>query len=216
MRTLFGGGAIRAPARAISLGVSTLLILAAPASAASTLRLTDVVGDSADISGPRSTPAYLDIVSVSVGKHGGRFEFSTTVAAAVPDRPVLPSGVKEAWWFWPLDTDPTTFPFGFPRGPGLAFPPELLLAVTWNGQAFRAFVVDRRPTLMGGEHITTPVPFQIRDATVTSFLDASIAGDPARFGTLGYTRVWFGPPGTEGFEFTDVTGTPGVFATWPA
>ena len=114
----------------------------------------------APIQGPGSTPAYLDVVSGVVAKKQGVFTFSTRVAAPVPAHPVLPSGVAEISWWSHLDTDPTTFPNGFPRGPGegLSFPPEFAIWVGWSGTRFEAFVADRRPSLVGGDAIMTSDP----------------------------------------------------------
>lgn len=202
--------------RAIALGTVIVLVAASPAAGGgSAITILDPVGDTAPI-GASSAPAFLDIVSLTVDKKGKSFEFTTTLAAPVPVEPVMPPQVKELWWFWPINTDPATSPFGFPRGPGLAFPPEFLLAVAWDGVQFSAFVVDRRPTLAGGVHVVTPVAFVVTDAKVSAFVDAATLDDPASFGTGGYTRAWFGPPGTEGFTFTDVAGIPGVFHPWPA
>jgi hypothetical protein len=202
--------------RAIAIGTVMVLVVAGPAASGSATTVTDPVGDTADVAGPGSTPASMDIVTVAITKQAGRFEFSLTLAAPIPDRPVLPPQVKESWWFWPIDTDPDTYPFGFPRGPGLAFPPEFLLAVAWDGVGYGAFVVDRRPTLSAGAHVLTPVAFKVKDAKVSAFVEVATLGDPASFGFSGYTRAWFGPPGTEGFTFTDVAGTPGVFHPWPS
>ena len=69
--------------------------------------------------------------------------------------------VKVYEWFWPLDTNAATFPFGFPRAPGLAFSPEFFLAVARDGIEYTAFLVDRRPTLSGGVHVITPVVFSV-------------------------------------------------------
>jgi len=202
--------------RAIAMGTLLVLVMAVPAAAGSTTTVLDPVGDTALISGPGSTPAFLDMVSVTVTKLGGRFEFSMAVAAPIPAQPVLPPKVKETWWMWALDTDPTSFPFGFPRAPGQSFPPEFAVAVSWNGTQFTAFVMDRRPTLSGGESLITPIPFEVRDTRVTAFVDTATIQDPPSFRFSALTRAWKGEPGTEGFVFTDYSGTPGTFHPWPA
>ena len=207
---------MRPVARAIAMGTVLVLAMAAPAAAGSTSTVVDPLGDTGEISGAGSTPAFLDMVSVTVTKHGGRFEFSMAVAAPVPAQPVLPPQVKETWWMWALDTDPTTFPSGFPRAPGQSFPPEFAVAVSWNGSQFTAFVVDRRPTLSGGESLITAVPFEVRGVSVTAFVDAATIEDPASFQFSALTRTWKGGSGTEGFTFTDYTGTPGTFHPWPS
>ena len=206
---------MRPVARAIAIGTLMVLVLAAPAAAGSTSTVVDPVGDTGEISGPGSTPAFLDMVRVTVTKRAGRFEFSMAVAAPVPAQPVLPPQVKEIWWMWALDTDPTTFPFGFPRAPGQSFPPEFAVGVSWNGTQYTAFVVDRRPTLSGGESLITALAFEVRDTKVTTFVDAATIEDPASFRFSALTRAWKGGSGTEGFTFTDYTGIPGTFHPWP-
>ena len=207
---------MRAFAQAMALGTVMLLLVAAPAAGGSTATVLDPVGDTAAISGPGSSPPFLDIVSVTVAKRAAQFEFSMAMAAPVPAQPVLPQKVKEIWWMWALDTDPTTFPFGFPRAPGQSFPPEFAVAVSWNGTQFTAFVVDRRPTLSGGESLATTVALEVRDTKVTTFVDALTIEDPANFQFSALTRAWKGGPGTEGFTFTDYTGSPGTFHPWPS
>jgi hypothetical protein len=124
---------MRPVARATAIGTLMVLVLAAPAAAGSTSTVVDPVGDIGEISGPGSTPAFLDMVRVTVTKRAGLFEFSMAVAAPVPAQPVLPPQVKEIWWMWALDTDPTTFPFGFPRAPGQSFPRSLRSACLGMG-----------------------------------------------------------------------------------
>ncbi|HUP18264.1 MAG TPA: hypothetical protein VM848_19720 [Acidimicrobiia bacterium] len=206
--------------RAISPLIAAALLavmVAAPAQSAAggtTVTVFDPVGDTTKIGAPGTTPAFLDIIRVEVSKQSQSFEFSMTLAAPVPDQPVLPKQVKEFEWFWPIDTDPATFPFGFPRAPGLAFPPEFLLAVAWDGIDYSAFVIDRPPNLERWHARDHAGRHQCR-ATVTAVVDVTTLDDPASFGFSGYTRAWFGPRGTEGFAFADVVGNPGVFHPWP-
>jgi hypothetical protein len=199
---------------AILAAAAGVLLSASPVAGAQGAVVVDPIGDAVAI-GSVSAPAYQDMVMVTVDKQAGRFEFSTTLAGPIPTRPVMPARVKELWWLWALDINPATFPTGYPRGPGLALAPEFLLAVAWDGIEYRAFVVDRRPTLIGGEHIIVPVAFQITDTRVTAFVGASTLDDPASFRFSAATREWMGPPGTEAFVFTDYTGTPGTFHPWP-
>ena len=101
-----------------------LPLVAMPASAnGSSSTISDPAGDTLKISpGNTPTPAYLDIIGVAVTRHGGSFEFSMDLAAPVPSQPLLVNGVNQYAWFWALDTDPTTFPTGYPRVPGWGTP----------------------------------------------------------------------------------------------
>lgn len=197
--------------------------LAAPASAnGSSSTVSDPAGDTLKISpGNTPTPAYLDIIGVAVTRHGGSFEFSMDLAAPVPSQPLLVNGVNQYAWFWALDTDPTTFPTGYPRVPGWGTPGEFALWVAWDGVQFTASIVDRRPTLTGGDSVFTPVGFSLNAAHISAFVDAAIIDDPASFGFRANIRAYQGLPGTEGFSDVDgapntAPGTPGYFVAWPS
>ena len=201
------------------LTASTLAVTAWAGGVSTTV--SDLVGDTVEISGPGSTPAYLDIVGASVTRTDGGFEFSTDLAVAVPEKPLLAHGAREYWWAWWLDTDLTTFPTGFPRTPGMHVAPEFALWVAWNGDQFTAFIVDRRPTLTGGESVITPVGFSVNDARVSAFVDAEIIDDPASFAFRAGTRTYRGLPGTEGYVNSDgapnaAPGTAAYFVAWPS
>ena len=217
----------RTPRRVISilagLGVVAALALAAPASAnGSSSTVSDPTGDTLKIRpGSTPAPAYLDIIRVAVRRQGGSFEFSMDLAAPVPSQPLLVNGVNQYAWFWFLDTDPTTFPTGYPRVPGFGTAPEFALWVAWDGVQFTASIVDRRPTLTGGDSVFTPVRFSLNAAHVSAFVDAGTIDDPASFGFRGQTRAYYGLPGTEGFSNPDGApnadpGTPGYFVAWPS
>ena len=50
--------------------------------------------------GPRlnDVVSHMDMVRGVVSKSGANFVFSIDTAGRVPDKPVLPSAVKEIWW----------------------------------------------------------------------------------------------------------------------
>ena len=181
-----------------------------------TSSLFDPVGDALDISGPGTTPPYLDIVGAAVTKQSGRFRFSLDLSAPLPSSPQLISGVSKLWWFWVLDTDPSTFPTGFPRAPGVAVPPEFTVVLQWDGVKYTAFVVDRRPTLTGGEPVLTPLEFSIRRAQVALFVDAAVLDNPANFGFRTYTRAWRSHPGTDGTDELDQAPDNFDYVPWTA
>lgn len=200
-----------------------LPLVAMPASAnGSTSTISDPAGDTLKISpGNMPTPAYLDIIGVAVTRHGGSFEFSMDLAAPVPSQPLVVNGVNQYAWFWVLDTDPTIFPTGYPRVPGWGTAGEFALWVAWDGVQFTASIVDRRPTLTGGDSVFTPVGFSLKAAHVSAFVDAETIDDPASFGFRANTRAYQGLPGTEGFSDLDgapstAPGTPGYFVAWPS
>lgn len=164
----------------IGLGTTVALSLSGLALAASSW--TDAAGDVAF-----RAPAYTDVVGGTVQVDGGIFEFTMTVAEAIPQTPILPRpGVAELRWAVPLDLDPTAFPAGWPLAPGdprsaQSAPAEGFLAVAWDGSAFSGTWFDRRPLLTGGQYTATSVPFEIDGNTVTIWLDGALIGDPESF-----------------------------------
>jgi hypothetical protein len=206
--------------RTVALAVVVALAGAVAVLAANqTLTLSDPEGDTADMSASTITPAYMDMVGASISKKGRVFEFSMTLAAPIPNQPALPPQVKEIRWIWMQDTDPTTFPAGYPLppGPGQAVPPEFQVIVAWDGSRFRAYLVDRRPLLTGGEAILTPISFTRSGAELTAFVDAASLGDPPRFGVRMLTVFWkTSSQEAWGFTFADVlpNGNP-PFVEWP-
>ena len=134
---------------------------------------------------------------------------------------MLVNGVNQYAWFWFLNTDPTTFPSGYPRTPASFTAPEFALWVAWDGVQFTASIVDRRPTLTGGDSVFTPVGFSLNAAHTSAFVDAETIDDPASFGFRSNTRAYQGLPGTEAFTDPDGApstppGTPGYFVAWPS
>lgn len=144
---------------------------------------TDPVGDALF-----HAPAYADVVAGSVQEDNGVFEFTLTVAEAIPLTPKLTApGVQALRWVISLDLDSSTFPAGWPAAPGdsrsaQAKAAEGFVAVAWDGNSFSGTWFDRRPLLSGGEVTATAVPFAIDGATVTFWLDSSLIGDPSTFG----------------------------------
>lgn len=162
--------------------------------------ISDPAGDTLKISpGNAPTPAYLDIIGVAVTRHGTSFEFSVDLAARVPSQPVLVNGVNQYAWFWFLNTDPTTFPSGYPRPPSLT--------------GDRPSQVETR-CLHRSDSASTPLTYR-------RIVGAETIDDPASFGFRSNTRVYQGLPWTEGFSDPDgapstAPGTPGYFVAWPS
>jgi len=165
-----------------TVGLGAVVALSASGLALAASTWTDPVGDAAF-----RAPAYADVVAGNVDLNGGVFEFTMTVAEAIPETPILPPpGVAELRWAVALDLDSTAFPAGWPLAPGdprsnQSAPAEGFIAVAWNGSAFSATWYDRRPLLSGGDVVATSVPFEIDGNAVHMWLDGALIGDPTSF-----------------------------------
>lgn len=165
-----------------SVGLGALIALSASGHALAASSWTDPVGDALF-----HAPAYADVVAGTVEQDAGTFEFTMTVAEAIPTTPILPPpGVQEIRWAVSFDLDSTTFPAGWPAAPGdprsaQAPAAEGFVAVSWNGSAFSATFYDRRPLLSGGEVEMTTVPFEIDGNEVHIWLASALIGNPSGF-----------------------------------
>jgi hypothetical protein len=189
-------------------GVVMALSLSVPAFAATSL-VTDPAGDALF-----KAPGFMDILRAELAEDSGTFYFGMTVAAAIPNDPRLPKPANATIrWAFPIDTDPATFPEGdpFPRNqPG---PSEFNTRVFWDGKAFTASLLDRRPLLEGGEAILTPLAFTVSGAEVRVEIPASLIGSSSfRWGAVTvYASAT--PGGNNGDHFVDTLQP--FFSNWP-
>jgi hypothetical protein len=167
-----------------SVGLGAMVALSATGQALALTTYTDPVGDALF-----NAPAYLDVVSGTASESAGIFEFTLTVADAIPATPRFTApGVQGLRWVVSFELDPTTHPQGWPAPPGQAPGAEGFISIAWDGHAFTGTFYDRRPLLTGGEVLATSVPFQIDGDTVRVWLDASLIGNPSTF-RLGFVTV---------------------------
>lgn len=165
-----------------------------------------------DPEGDTSAPGYMDMVENGIARLNGQFVLHTTVAAQIPTDPVrLPNGVNEVWWHWGLNTDPASFPTGFPFASGLTAPAEFVAFVAWDGQQFEGFLVDRRANVPGGVVNLMPIDFEIEGATVRAMVNAELLENPTSFVWVSFTFAWMGEPGSQGFTAADRVGP----TLWP-
>jgi hypothetical protein len=159
--------------------------------------VTDPEGDAVASDGSGVVgEAYQDIVGADVSKTGRNFVFVMDVAGPLPARRARHHGRILQEWSWNLNTDPSTFPAGFPFAPGTAAPPEFIVLVLWDGRTFRGSVIDRRPLLTGEDVRVTSVHFRIKRATVEVSVNAALLGNPATFTWVARTNNWLVRMGT--------------------
>jgi len=199
---------------------AALLVFTQPVSAGTrTSTIADPEGDAfynLNSNSQLAAPGYQDILEASVSLRDGRFIFAMGVAAAVPEDPSLPSGAKLLEWSWRVDTNFAASPSGFPWPPGYAAPAEFMVFALWDGTSFTAILIDRTPTLTGGQTIITSVPLKIKGAEITATVDASRMADPSSFLWFASTQFWTADLGTEGFIPLDIALAPGpAWAPWP-
>jgi hypothetical protein len=181
----------------VSIGLGALMALSTSGGALASTAYTDAAGDALF-----HAPAYADVLAGEVELDAGTFEFTMTVADAIPQTPRLTApGVAALRWAVSLDLDPSASPAGWPAAPGdprsaQAKAAEGFVALAWDGSAFSATWFDRRPLLTGGSVTTTSVPFEIDGDTVHIWLDGALIGDPASFRVGFVTAAVTTQPGT--------------------
>ena len=211
----------------VSIAIAGIALLAAPEaqSGSKTSVATDDPGDAfinfnLDIDA-QEAPDYLDLTGGEITLQGGIFIFKLTVAGPVPDEPFAPQG-RVIDWFIGIDTDPTTFPTGFPNPPLSAHPCEFNVVVFWDGTDFDAILIDRRPSLVGEDAIVTRIPFNIdvndeNEGELSASVSSRMLDKPRSFEWAVLTDLVPGDFGNFGFLPADAM--PDDFTmplTWPA
>ena len=163
--------------------LSSQPLLAAPRTSV----LEDPEGDTFLVQG---APDYMDLIRGEVSLQSGIFLFKFEVAGPVPDEPDLEPPGMVISWEWLLDTDPATFPSGFPVPPGFSDRVEFDILVLWDGTQFDAILVDRRPSLFGEEVIVTPIPFNIEGNELSVSVSRRMMDKPKSFVWGGLTAIW--------------------------
>src|SRR5438552_50783 len=219
-----GGGCSERNAQTGPTGTATGAF-AADVVAGKTSVVLDAAGDATN-----KAQDYQDIVRVEITKVGRIFVFTMELAAPLPDNPPVPPGSDMILWELVLDTDPTTFPVGYPFTGASYF--EFVVEHRVYRPGFTdpvdptrsaGFLMDRRPLLTGGQATIIPIQLSIEGAKLTWVVDAALLGDPSTFQWVAGTDSWSTSnqilkTGYINKNFFDVapevfSGTP--LATWP-
>jgi len=185
----------------VTMAVSALGV-GQPVSAADqlTCAATDPVGDISVRDEAVVLAAYQDIVGASITLRGGQFILVMDVAAAIPESPLLPVGVKMLDWTFRLDTNLTTTASGFPWAPGdKIHGAEFVVFILWDGTSSTGVLIDRTPSLTGGQAVVTHIPIFIKGSEITASVNAATIGNPESFRWRSTTDIWFTDLGTEAF-----------------
>jgi len=193
-----------------------------PIAAAQTSVVLDAPHDIGAVSVPSGILAYQDIVKASVGFETGRFVFVMDVSDAIPNSAARPPGAKLLEWSFRLRTDLTTCASGFPYPPGASTTsPEIthcsqyMVFIVSDGTGFTGMLIDRTPSLTGGDAVVTPISFNINGAEIVASVDAALVGHPQSFRWISRTETWFSRLGTLGYAVIDAAPDEGTFALWP-
>jgi hypothetical protein len=158
--------------------------------------------------------AYLDSVSAHVSKNGRDFEFSFTLAEAVPPSFDVAAEWDGLFWSFCLDTDPRMALAGYPFSLSTEAACELIVIARSTGGAITSILLDRRPLENAEDALTVPVPIAVDGATVTSTVPARRLGNPSHFRWVMKTSEVALPLGND--NFLDLDEVPdGRWARWP-
>jgi hypothetical protein len=162
------------PIKRLVTSLCTLLLLLAPLTArAQTATVIDPLGD-AFYSEGHEAPAFLDILVASF-TISDTLTFTVDVAGSLDTLPNPPGAGGVFAWHFPLNTDNSTNPPGFPLPPGQTAPAEFSADALWDGTAFSGVFVDRRPALTGGSALQYSIPVSVSGSRITLTVPAPLA-----------------------------------------
>ena len=205
-----------------SIAIGGIALLTAPD--AKSVSETSVVVDPAEDAffaafvEPQRAPDYLDLIRGEVTLQDGIFIFKFTVVGPIPEDSDVPqtNGTNGLIvWQWVIDTDPSTFPPGFPIQPNAERAPEFLVQVVWDGDsAPKAVLIDRRPLLAGEDAAVTDIPSDIAGTELSAAVSYGMLGSPSSFDWFGIAEVLPGGYGNSSFLPADFVPDDDL-ATWP-
>jgi hypothetical protein len=140
---------------------------------AQTDTVIDPQGD-AFYSNGNEAPAFLDILAASI-TISDTLTLTVDVAGSLDALPNPPGSGGMFIWHFPLNTDDSTNPRGWPLPPGLAAPAEFFAEAEWDGTAFRGVFADRRPLLTGGSALQYSIPVSVSGSRITLTVPAVLA-----------------------------------------
>jgi hypothetical protein len=152
--------------RIVGLLLCALLVsLAALTARAQTAAVIDSQGDAFYTNGHKA-PAFLDILVASF-TISDTLKLTVDVAGSLDALPNPPGSGGVFFWNFPLNTDNSTDPPGFPEAPGVTAPAEFAVYAQWDGTAFSGVFVDRRPAMTGGSALLYSIPTSVSGSRIT-------------------------------------------------
>jgi hypothetical protein len=150
-----------------------LVSLTALTARAQTATVIDPQGD-AFYSNGHEAPAFLDILAASI-TISDTLTLIVDVAGSLDALPNPPGVGGEFFWNFPLNTDDSTDPPGFPESPGNTAAAEFAVYAQWDGTAFSGVFLDRRPALTGGSALMYSIPVSVSESRITITVPAELA-----------------------------------------
>jgi len=197
---------------ALVTGAIALATVAAGTGPTLSAEVTDPAGDTLR----KDAEPWQDIVGGRIDLEGGTFTFSMEMAVPLPvEPPAAPGDLGWYFWDWGLEVDPELVPVGFPFPGNHPAPHEFLVILASDGEEYFAFVVDRRPLLVGQDAVVTPVPCSVDGATIHAFVDADLLDNPAEFGWRVGSQIYHGALGSEGRHRMENVPNEPVWVVWP-
>src|SRR6266571_6167477 len=156
-----------------SLLCALLVSLAALTARAQTATVIDPQGDAFYTPG-LAAPAFLDILAASF-TISDTLTLTVDVAGSLGALPNPQGSGAVFFWNFPLNTDNSTDPPGFPEAPGETAAAEFAVFAGWDGTAFSGVFVDRRPALTGQPALLYSIPVSVSGSRITLTVPAALA-----------------------------------------
>ena len=150
-----------------------LVLLAALTARAQTATVIDPQGD-AIYSNGHEAPAFLDILIASI-TISDTLTLTVDVAGSLDALPNPPGSGGVFFWNFPLNTDDSTDPPGFPEAPGNTATAEFAVYALWDGMAFSGVLCDRRPALTGQPAMLYSIPVSVSGSRITITVPTALA-----------------------------------------
>ena len=162
------------PMKKLFTSLCTLLVLLAALTArAQTDTVIDPQGDAFYTPG-LAAPAFLDILAASF-TISDTLTLTVDVAGPLDALPDPPGSFNAFYWHFPLNTDKSTDPPGFPLPPGQTATAEFGVDALWDGTAFSGQLYDRRPALTGQPALLYSIPVSVVGSRITVTVPTALA-----------------------------------------
>jgi len=140
---------------------------------AQTATVIDPQGDAFYSNGYKA-PRFLDILVASI-TISNTLTLTVDVAGSLDALPNPPGSGGIFFWNFPLNTDNSTDPPGFPEAPAVTAAAEFAVYALWDGRAFSGALVDRRQALTGQPALHYSIPVSVSGSRVTLTVPAALA-----------------------------------------